>query len=451
MTQPIATTIRIPDQLFAALDAALQEGGRDALESEVAGFLLGRPARLPDGRTLLVASAWHPVPVALRLRRPGFGLAWRAEFNAAVGDEAERTGSAAVLLHRHSNRWPARLSPRDLEAGRPLMAAMSKNIAGIVGMAVYNNETIDGELWERGARVDAVMQIAIPSAPIRHIAPRARSSPRSRLVRQSQAIGSDSDGRLAGATVTIVGLSGGGSHIAQQLAHQGFGTFFLIDDQPVEAGNRGRLVGSRHDDDGVLKTRVAARMINGIDPAARVVEVEHRTSHPDAIAAIAGADLVVAAVDTFAAREQINALCRRYAVPLIDLGMALTSEGEKLVRADGQVVLTLPGHPCMRCLPLLSDAVLRAEALRRRPGYDDAVDALGDPQVVSMNGLIASHAANVALAMVTGYLPASTLGAGGYWQYDGISGELTPSRMPPRRRNCPGCAEDGQADFVQAA
>jgi molybdopterin/thiamine biosynthesis adenylyltransferase len=451
MTRPIQATVRIPDPLFAELDMALRGGGRDDLETEVAGFLLCRRGQLPNGRMLLVAGTWHPVPLAMRLSRPGFGLAWRAEFNAAISDEAERTGSLPVLLHRHSPRWPARLSHRDLDVGRPLMAAMSRNIARPVGMAVYNDETLDGEMWEHGARVDAVIEIAIPSAPLRNIPSRARSSARPRLVRQSQAIGPDSDARLAAATVAIVGLSGGGSHIAQQLAHQGFGGFSLIDDQAVDATNRGRLVGSRSGDDGVPKTRVAARMIKAIDPAARVVEIEHRVSHPDAIAAMAGADLVVAAVDTFVAREQINALCRRYAVPLIDIGMALTSERETLARADGQVVLTLPGHPCMRCLPLLSDAVLRAEAQRRRPGYDDATDAVGDPQVVSMNGLIASQAANVALAMVTGYMPASALQSGAYWQYDALTGELTPSRMPPRRQNCPGCAEDGHADFASAA
>src|SRR5262245_41400206 len=71
MTELIATTIRIPGELFAELDAVLQAGGRDALESEVAGFLLARTARLPGGRLLLVAGAWRPVPVAMRSRRPG--------------------------------------------------------------------------------------------------------------------------------------------------------------------------------------------------------------------------------------------------------------------------------------------------------------------------------------------------------------------------------------------
>ena len=94
-------------------------------------------------------------------------------------------------------------------------------------------------------------------------------------------------------------------------------------------------------------------MIKGIEPRATVVRIDHRSSHPDAIAAIAAADLVIACVDMFRAKAGINALCRRYLVPPIDVGMTVTSGGERLVAAVGQVVLTVPGGPCLRCLPLV--------------------------------------------------------------------------------------------------
>jgi molybdopterin/thiamine biosynthesis adenylyltransferase len=253
---------------------------------------------------------------------------------------------------------------------------------------------------------------------------------------------------LAAASVALVGLSGGGSHCTQQLAHQGFGRFFLIDDQDVEAGNRGRLVGSRFRDDGRRKSAIAQRTIKDIEPDAKAIRVDHRSSHPDAIAAIASADLVIACVDTFAARAEINALCRRYGVPMIDVGMTVTSDGERLTTAVGQVVLTVPGGPCMRCLPLVSDAVLAAEAERHRPGYDETDGAPGDPQVISMNGVLASQAANVALALVSGYLPAASYANGGFWQYNALLGELLPCEMPPRRSGCPGCAEDAEGDVA---
>jgi molybdopterin/thiamine biosynthesis adenylyltransferase len=443
-------SLRINGALFGDVDAALSSGGRDSLETEVAGFLLCRLALLPRGRLILLARAWKPVPAEMRITTPGYGLAWRPEFNAAIADEAEATKTAPVLVHRHPSRGRFGFSGFDRDAGRPLLAPISRSLLDVpVGMVVYNDESAAGEFWRAGKRVDDLLEMVVSDAPIRRF--RAQSIPvrptRARLLRQAQAIGPRSDAQLAASTAALVGLSGGGSHCAQQLAHQGFGGFDLIDDQDVDPGNRGRLIGSRASDDGRRKTAVAERLIKEIEPRARVTRIDHRSSHPDAIAAIAGADLVIASVDTFRARAEINAICRRYLVPLIDVGMTLTSDGEELTRAFGQVVLTLPGGPCMRCLPLLSDSVLKAEAQRKPPGYDENEGGVGDPQVVSMNGVLASQAANIALALVTGYLPTSTLRMGGYWQYDALAGELAPSEMPPLRRDCPGCAEDAEGDF----
>jgi len=35
------------------------------------------------------------------------------------------------------------------------------------------------------------------------------------------------------------------------------------------------------------------------------------------------ADVIVASVDTFAAREAVNAFCRRYMIPLLDISFAI--------------------------------------------------------------------------------------------------------------------------------
>jgi hypothetical protein len=65
--------------------------------------------------------------------------------------------------------------------------------------------------------------------------------------------------------------------------------------------------------------------------------------------------------------------------------MSITSTGERLAKADGQVIVSLPGEPCLRCF-FLTDALLEWERQHRPPGYDQNPDAAGDPQVVSMNG-----------------------------------------------------------------
>ena len=51
------------------------------------------------------------------------------------------------------------------------------------------------------------------------------------------------------------------------------------------------------------------------------------------------------------------------------------------------------GRRVLWCGPLLSDAVLERERRERPPGYDENPNAPGEPQVVSMNGTLASEVA----------------------------------------------------------
>lgn len=87
---------------------------------------------------------------------------------------------------------------------------------------------------------------------------------------------------------------------------------------------------------------------------------------------------------------------------MLSIGTSITSTGERLAKADGQIIVALPGEPCLRCF-FLTDALLEWERRNRPPGYDQNPDAAGDPQVVSMNGVLASEACNSVLDLITGY------------------------------------------------
>ena len=66
-------------------------------------------------------------------------------------------------------------------------------------------------------------------------------------IRQSF-LGSDAANTFANCVVAIVGLGGGGSHIAQQLAHIGFLNIQLYDGDAAELSNLNRLIGASLDD-----------------------------------------------------------------------------------------------------------------------------------------------------------------------------------------------------------
>src|ERR1051326_8995161 len=88
-----------------------------------------------------------------------------------------------------------------------------------------------------------------------------------RYERQS-CLGRDAAQIFANSVIAIVGLGGGGSHVAQQLAHIGFINVRLYDSDTAELSNLNRLIGASVNDveSGTRKTDIARRLMLGVNP-----------------------------------------------------------------------------------------------------------------------------------------------------------------------------------------
>ena len=443
-------SVEAPREVDLRLGADLFEEVRrhveDFSEGEQAGFLICGTSSGPRG-TLLLAREWIPIPSEeVRRDDDGYMLSWSASFNASVLDRAGELRGSAVLVHSHGDSVRPRLSGPDMRNAGRLFPAFSRLLPGRpCGSVVLGDAAASGIFWSEGAVVATLNSLHVVGAPSAKWRPEPQclTISRRRLDRQNRAIGGASDTQLADATVAVIGLSGGGSHVCQQLAHQGVGHLIGIDDQLVEEVQLGRMVGAREDDvDAVFKTAAMKRLAESIDHEIVFDEIRERFPAAATREALLGADVVIACVDSFLAREQINAFCRRHHLPLIDVGMNIqTDETSRLVSANGQVIVVTPDSPCVRCGPLLSDAVLERERRERPPGYDLNPNALGDPQVASMNGVLASEAVNCALDLITGYSNGAR--GAGWWLYDGRSGSLQRCDHASPCPACPACAERG--------
>lgn len=198
----------------------------------------------------------------------------------------------------------------------------------------------------------------------------------------------------AHATIGVVGLSGGGSHIVQQLAHLGFTRYALYDPKIVESKHLHRMAGATLADAeaGRPKVEVAERVICGLHPAAEILTVQ-KDWQADA-SGLRGCDLIIGCVDTFRGREQLEAFCRRYCIPYVDIGMDVTALRDGSHRMAGQVILSMPDGPCMHCLGFLTPELLNLEG--RAYG-----DTGGRPQVIWLNGVLASAAVGAVVDLLT--------------------------------------------------
>jgi molybdopterin/thiamine biosynthesis adenylyltransferase len=205
-------------------------------------------------------------------------------------------------------------------------------------------------------------------------------------------LGPSAEAEFNGQKIAIIGLCGGGSHIAQQLAHIGFMRFLVCDHDHVEDSNLTRMIGSRPSDAiaAEKKTAVIERLIKEINPQAHIEKVPSRWQ--DAAMLLRDCSIVFGCVDKLLARDELERFCRRFLIPYIDIGMDVHSSSQGFA-ISGQVTISLPNHPCMRCMGILRDSDLAKEQAR----YGDAG---GRPQVVWPNGLLASAAIAQFMALI---------------------------------------------------
>lgn len=239
----------------------------------------------------------------------------------------------------------------------------------------------------------------------------------SRLERQSF-LGANSEAIHTAATIGIVGLGGGGSHAAQQFAHMGIGGYVPVDPQNIDRTNTNRLIGGTLADVKCnrAKVAIAERLIRGLQPSARIHAV--KDSWQSATELLKRCSSIIGAVDSFKEREQLERFARRYLIPYIDIGMDVHEIGPNAFLISGQVILSMPGGPCLRCCGLITDERLEQEAKR----YGAAG---GRPQVVWPNGILASTAVGLATQLLTPWFPRPPEFT--YLEYDGNKGTVSLS------------------------
>jgi molybdopterin/thiamine biosynthesis adenylyltransferase len=207
-------------------------------------------------------------------------------------------------------------------------------------------------------------------------------------------LGANAEHILADTRVSIVGLGGGGSHIAQQLAHLGVGHFRLIDPQEIDASNLNRLVGATAEDvvAKMPKVRISERVIRSIRPWAEVKVAQKEWQHADEL--LKDSHVLIGCVDGYLQRMYLESAARRFGMPYIDVGMDVTRLDDGQYAVAGQMILTLPGGPCMKCLGFLTQQRLE----REENNYGDAGI---NPQVVWTNGTLASLAVGAFVRLLT--------------------------------------------------
>jgi len=441
---PGPVRLRLSKALVEEMKADLRRPHPFAVER--VGFLSVVTGRADGGELLVLGLEYRPVDEDHYLEDPRVGvkIGVGAIRGAIERIRLSRRGLIHVHLHEHAGRpvfssTDRREQPRLVEGFRRVGSHLPH------GMLVLSDDSAAAWIWLPGQSAPVRPEVmTIVGYPMTFVAagadPRAHlpltTMRKDRYVRQSF-LGAESQPTIERVRVGVVGLGGGGSHGIQQLAHIGFGHARGFDGDVVDETNLNRLVGARADDvtREIPKSESAERLARGLLPDADVVV--HRGRWQDAPDLLRGCDVVIGCVDSFAARREIEIACRRYLIPYVDIGMDVHMVEGEPPRVAGQIILSMPGGPCLYCLGFLTDARLAQEAAR----YGKAGPR---PQVVWPNGVLASTAIGVVMDLVTGWTGRKDRTV--YLSYDGNTGELKP-HIRLRHLRYSGCSHFGAADL----
>lgn len=240
-------------------------------------------------------------------------------------------------------------------------------------------------------------------------------------------LGDNSQDKIHACRAGIIGLGGGGSHISQQLAHIGFQKYVLYDPDVPEESNLNRLVGATVKDveNGIPKVTIAERLIRGLHGHAEVDPIQKKWQENND--QLKSCDIIFGCIDGYKGRLELESFCRRQMIPYIDIGIDVHKVDNSPPNLSGQVIVSMPGGPCMQCLQFITGDKMGKEAAK----YGAAGH---NPQVIWANGVVASTAVGIALDIITGWtkmMPCI------HMCYEGNFGKMVPHPLLKyKSKNC---------------
>lgn len=424
-----AVVFRIPRHVFAAMHADLRRAHPFA--GERVGFLAVATGAGENGEHLLLAREYFSIPDHQYIRDDHAG--------ARIGNDAIRWALQQILdsglglfhVHSHGGTDTPMFSGIDIAEQPRLVSSFCAAGPRVPhGMLLLSSDTANAWIWLPRAEASVVAAqvsivgystfCSIPAAAGRGATPVPKQSGE-RFTRQSF-LGTRAQGVFGYIRVGVVGLGGGGSHVVQQLGHVGVRRVRGFDGDSVEDSNLNRLVGAGARDavKNTPKVNVASRVLRFI--SGRRDEKMHFGQWETRPELLRSCDVVVGCLDTFAARRDLEATCRRWLIPYIDIGMDVHQVGTQPPRVGGQLILSMPGELCMQCVGFLTPERLAQETA--------LYGAAGDrPQVVWPNGVLASTAVGVFVDLVTGWTRREARLV--YLSYDGNNGTVTEHQRVP--------------------
>ena len=377
----------------------------------VAILLCGK--RAGSARHIFTVREIHPVPYEQCLERTSTHVKWSTDIIDSLLPTVIANDFCIVKIHSHVTDWRS-FSETDDSSDEAIFGS----IANLLGDAARHASVVmlpSGEMFGRAivdGKVNELLSSIMVIGDDLHIwHPRRWNSAEDEFsLRHRQAFGEGTSSLLRTLSVAVVGCSGTGSFVVEELARLGIGKLVLIDPDRVEEKNLNRILNSSKKDAylGAYKVHVLAKAIARMGLNQQVTPMPLNLMTEEAVLAVAGCDIVFGCTDGVEARHILNRLATFYSMPYFDVGIRLDADGlGGITGISGAIHYLQPGRSSLLSREVYTMDQVEAEGMRRinpdlyqrqrGEGYLRGVQE-DRPAVITVNGSFASLAAHELLA-----------------------------------------------------
>ena len=311
----------------ADLHAHLFPGdGLEAAAIAVCGRARGRD------RQRLIVHRVHPVPYHQCQRRAD-QITWKTDTMLPLIEEAARRGMAVLKVHSHPGGYP-RFSEQDNRADREIF----NSVYGWFEDELPHASAImmsDGRMIARVVTPDSSF-VTIPLVNCVGdnlefwFNDNVTTAIPEHAVRSVQAFGEGTYRTMRRLRFAIIGASGTGSLVIEEIVRSHGGSLLPIDPDKVERKNLNRILNTtmKHAASGMAKVECLADAAREIGFDIEVIPITASLEDPAVIREVSVCDVVFGCMDSIDGRALLNRLATFYSLPYIDVGVRLDADNK---------------------------------------------------------------------------------------------------------------------------